>query len=131
MPWIGKSLCAPLHSTRLIDVFVAGMLVFIGIQVAANAAPVLKPHRLERSHLPQQTAPSGAEASAELAVHVAICDVCDHTLDHNFVHGILPVSPLVTDYRKAQIGLEDLRADLRGFRLAGTVSPRGPPKTST
>ncbi|MES5098274.1 hypothetical protein ABUK73_08595 [Agrobacterium sp. BA1120] len=131
MPWIGKSRCAPLHSTRLIDVFVAGMLVFMGIQAAANASPVLKPHRLERSHLPQQTLPSGVEARDEFDGHVAICDICRHTLDHDFVYGILSVPALVTDYRKAQIGLEDLHSDLPGLRLAGTVSPRGPPKTST
>lgn len=129
MPWMGKGRCAPRHSTRLIDVFVAGMLVFMGIQVAANASPVLKPHRLERAHLPQQTTSSSAETSTGVTGPVALSDTCRNPLDHDFVYGILSACARVTDYSKAGIQFEELRSDLRGFRLAGTVSPRGPPNT--
>lgn len=126
MPWMGKGRSAPRHSTRLIDVFVAGMLVFMGIQAAANATPVLKPHRLERTHLPQHVTPSDARSAGP----DAMCDLCRATLDHGFVDGILSGYGLVTDYTKAQIGFDDLRTDPQGFRLAGLVSPRGPPNST-
>lgn len=127
MPWMGKGRSAPRHSTRLINVFVAGMLVFMGIHATANAAPVLKPHRLERSHLPQ---PSASDDIID-AGQTALRHLIKTSVDHDFVHANLSVLALVTDYTKAQMPPEDRDVSSHGLRLAQTVSPRGPPETFT
>lgn len=131
MPWMGKSRWAPCHSTRLINVFVAGMLVFMGIHAAANAAPALKPHRLERSHQPEETQQSSSLAGLGCEEREALVHFCQQSAHHDFVYSSLSVSALVTDYTKAQIAFEDMHLQTHGFRLTGTVSPRGPPRTSS
>ena len=125
MPWMGKGRSAPRHSTRLINVFVAGMLVFMGIHAAANAAPVLKPHRLERSNLPQQ---STHGAALDMG-HTALRHLVATPIDHAFVQANLSILTLVTDDPKAQMAPEDIDVSRHGLRLAQTVSPRGPPET--
>ena len=128
MPWTGKSHWSPRHSKRLIDVFVAGMLVFMGIQATANATPVLKAHRLERSHLPQQNAVASPQVSVARA-HQCFAALYQQSPDHDFVCSSLSVFALVTDYTATQITLENMPHVLHGFHLTGTASPRGPPST--
>jgi hypothetical protein len=130
LPWTGKSHWNPRHSKRLINVFVAGMLVFMGIQAAANAAPILKAHRLERSHLPPQNsfAPTQISAAGSHRCFAALCQQCS---DHNFVCSNLSVSALVTDYTEAQITFETMPAEMHGFHFTGTASPRGPPQITS
>ncbi len=130
MPWTGKSHWTPRHSKRLINVFVAGMLVFMGIQSAANAVPMLKAQRLERSHLstPTSLAPTQISASGSHRCFAALFQQCS---DHDFVCANLSVSALVTDYTEAQITFENMPAETYGFDFTGTASPRGPPQTTS
>lgn len=130
MPSMGNRLCAARPSTRLIDLFVAGMLVFMGLQAAANAAPVAKPHRLERSQLPQQD----MARATEIAGCIVLAQPCLTSADHGFVHHILSVpglsvSSLVAVERRFRIGFESPHPNIRGFPLLEAVFPRGPPKT--
>ncbi|SCX03576.1 hypothetical protein DSM25558_0534 [Agrobacterium sp. DSM 25558] len=130
MPWTGKSHWTPRHSKRLINVLVAGMLVFVGLQTAASAAPVLKAHRLERSHLPQQQSSASTQVSTVGPDH-GFAALYQQSHDHDFVYACLSVCALVTDYTKAQITLETTRHVVHGFHLTGTASPRGPPRTTS
>lgn len=127
MPSMGNRLCASRPSNRLIDLFVAGMLVFMGLQAAANGAPVLKPNRLERSQLPPQDIASAT--AAETKGCTEIVDHCLKLADHGFVHHHIPVQRTVDAQVPMQIGFDNPHAKMPGFHLLGAASPRGPPET--
>ncbi|MGV1751113.1 hypothetical protein [Agrobacterium sp. CG674] len=127
MPSMGNRLCASRPSNRLIDLFVAGMLVFMGLQAAANGAPVLKPNRLERSQLPPQDIASATAAKTKGCT--AIVDLCLKSADHGFVHHHLPVQRAVEAQVNIPIGFDNQHAKIPGFHLLGAASPRGPPET--
>ena len=129
MPSMGNRLCASRPSHRLIDLFVAGMLVFMGLQAAANGAPVLKPNRLERSQLPPQNIASATATETKGCTEIA--DLCLKSADHGLVNHSLSVPRAVNAEATIQIGFDSLNAKMPGFHPLGAASPRGPPETAS
>ncbi|MCL6652430.1 hypothetical protein A6R70_09035 [Agrobacterium rubi] len=125
---MGKSHWTPRHSKRLIDVFAAGILIFMGIQASAGATPILKPHRLECAQRSQNSTSSTTDTATMRRDGGALWMPWEQSRNHDFVHSFLSFAALVSDYTKAQIGTEDMQSNTHGFRLTGTVSPRGPPR---
>ena len=125
---MGKSHWTPRYSKRLISVFAAGMLVFMGIQASSSIAPSLKSHRLESSQRPQTATSLAKDAAVAQRDGAALRMFYGQSVDHNFVYAFLPCLALVSGYVRAQIGTEDMQSHAHGFRLTGTVSPRGPPR---
>lgn len=131
LPWMGRHRGTPRHPVRLISLFVAGMLVFIGVQASVTLGPALKPQRLERSHLPEQNRFSAALEKAQCATSADLSACWRPTSVHDFVYAFLSVPGLVTEYMQTQIGLGSGQPVLHAAQLTGTASPRGPPtKTS-
>jgi hypothetical protein len=128
---MGKSRWPLRQSKRLINVFVAGMFVFMGIQASVTTGTVLKPHRLERTQTPDQswlpTAQGSQNCHGDGSRHV----FCPQLANHEFVYGFLPGAALVTDYTQAQIGFEGRQSPAQASRPTETASPRGPPQTAS
>ncbi|MBB3944789.1 hypothetical protein GGQ73_000714 [Rhizobium skierniewicense] len=128
MPWMGKNRWTPRYSKRLIGVFAAGMLVFIGIQASVSVALTAKLHRLESSQRPQAATSLAHNATSAQRHDSALWTSYARSVDHDFVDPFLPNIALVSGDMNDQIGAEDMQFGGHGLRLTGTVSPRGPPR---
>jgi len=131
LPWMGRHRGTPRHPVRLISLFVAGMLVFIGMQASVSLGPALKPQRLERSQLPDQNRFSAAFEKAQCASSADASGCLRQFGVHDFVYAFLSAPGLVTEYMRTQIGLGGGQPVLHAAQLAGTASPRGPPTTTS
>jgi hypothetical protein len=125
---MGKNHCTPRYSRRLISVFAAGVLVFMGIQASASVTLAAKLHRFESAQRPQAAAWLEQDATIAQRDGVALWTSYDRSVDHDFVYPFLPSLALVSGDMKDQIGAEDMQFHAHGFHLTGTVSSRGPPR---
>jgi len=124
---MGRHRGLPHHPVRLINLLVAGMLVFFGTPALANSSPALKPQRLERSCLSSE---ERAFSTQEQSLDQPGLNPCRYAYTlpvHDFVDAFLCAPGVVTAYIKAQIGFDPAQSILHRVQPVRVASPRGPP----
>lgn len=127
MPWMGRHRGLPHHPVRLINLLVAGMLVFFGAPALASSSPALKPQRLERSCISGENRRLSSVEQSLDQPGVILCRYVGALPVHEFVDAFLSAPGVVTAYIKTQIGFDPARSILSPVQPVRVASPRGPP----
>ena len=124
---MGRHRGLPHHPVSLINLLVAGMLVFFGAPALASSNPALKPQRLERSCLSSE---ERAFSILERSLDRPGLNPRRYTSTlpvHDFVDAFLSAPGVVTAYIRAQIGFDPALSILHRVQPVRVASPRGPP----